>query len=493
MAPDPAAPAPARGAGPASLGRLPRGLGDDGVLEILRAAAGEEAGGGGPGWRRAPGGLRAAAVAGGGGLQRFGFAQFSGLAGLARALEVLPGAAVAGGEGLAFTVSAGVRAQLGVWRDEQRRRGEGEGEGEAGATEARRRRVLEILGRHASAEASAAAEDEARCRASELAGALEREKRRESKAQKERHAEERQAKARQVQLLGQVEDRQRQRAERLREERKAARERVLEVERDLADPEVGRRRSAGRRRRRRREQEQDARDRDEEAREAMLVGAAGGPSSVRRLSVPSAPQQVDEKPEAPAGLRPGQGAGAAPAPAPAPRRVGFGLPGLGKPRGPPARRKALLGGFGGEDEDERPTRTIVPIDYSDDDEPAPKRSGPLCAPPRAGSLEKVPRTLQGVLEHEVDWGRFTEAALDRAVRPWVAEKLRGLLGGEGGGGDGEASLGEFIAGKLRARAPPGELLGELAPMLDEEAAGGLVCELYQTVIRETLRFSAEGQ
>jgi len=30
-------------------------------------------------------------------------------------------------------------------------------------------------------------------------------------------------------------------------------------------------------------------------------------------------------------------------------------------------------------------------------------------------------------------------------------------------------------------------------MLDEEAAGGLVCELYQTVIRETLRFSAEGQ
>ena len=30
-------------------------------------------------------------------------------------------------------------------------------------------------------------------------------------------------------------------------------------------------------------------------------------------------------------------------------------------------------------------------------------------------------------------------------------------------------------------------------MLDEEAAGGLVRELYQTVIRETLRSSAEGQ
>ena len=30
-------------------------------------------------------------------------------------------------------------------------------------------------------------------------------------------------------------------------------------------------------------------------------------------------------------------------------------------------------------------------------------------------------------------------------------------------------------------------------MLDEEAAGGFVCELYQTVIRETLRHSAEGQ
>ena len=63
----------------------------------------------------------------------------------------------------------------------------------------------------------------------------------------------------------------------------------------------------------------------------------------------------------------------------------------------------------------------------------------------------------------------------------------------GGGGDGEASLGDFIASKLRARAPPGELLGELAPMLDEEAAGGFVCELYQTVIRETLRHFAEGQ
>ena len=62
-----------------------------------------------------------------------------------------------------------------------------------------------------------------------------------------------------------------------------------------------------------------------------------------------------------------------------------------------------------------------------------------------------------------------------------------------GGGDGEASLGEFIASKLRARAPPRELLEELAPMLDEEAAGGLVRELYQTVIRETLRSSAEGQ
>ena len=101
--------------------------------------------------------------------------------------------------------------------------------------------------------------------------------------------------------------------------------------------------------------------------------------------------------------------------------------------------------------------------------------------------------MKGVLEHEVDWGRFTEAALDRAVRPWMAGKLRGLLGGERGGGDGEASLGDFIASKLRARAPPGELLGELAPMLDEEAAGGFVCELYQTVIRETLRHSAEGQ
>ena len=515
MAPAAAAPAPARAAGPAYLGRLPRGLGDDGVRELLRAAAGPGAGpgpgagagagagaeagagagagagGGGPGWRRAPGGPRARAAAGGGSL-RFGFVEFSGLAELARALEVLPGAAAAGDEGLAFTVSAGVRAQLGVWGDEQRRRGEAQAEGEA--AEARRQAVLEILQRHASAEASAAAEEEARRRASELAGALEREKRRETKAQKERRAEEHQAKARQAQLLGQVEERQRQRAERLREEREAARERGLQVERDLTDPAAGRRLSGGRRRRRRREQEQDARDRDEEAREAMLVGAGGGLSQnpARRPSAVSAPRQVDETREVPAGPAPAPGAGAAPAPGPAPRRVGFGLAGLGKPRGPPARRKALLGGFGGEDEDERPVRAIVPIDYSDDDEPAPKRPGPPGAPPGAASLglDKVPRTLQGVLEREVDWQRFTDAALERTVRPWVAEKLRGLLGG---GGDGEASLGEFIASKLRARAPPRELLEELAPMLDEEAAGGLVRELYQTVIRETLRSSAEGQ
>ena len=482
MAPDPAA--------PAYLGRLPRGLGDGGVRELLGAAAGEAAGagGGGPGWRRAPGGQRARAAAGGGSL-RFGFVEFSGLAELARALEVLPGAAAAGDEGLAFTVSAGVRAQLGVWGDEQRRRGEAQAEGEA--AQARRQAVLEILQRHASAESSAATEEEARRRASELAGALEREKGRETKAQKERRAEEHQAKARQAQLLGKVEGRQRQRAERLREEREAARERGLQVERDLTDPAAGRRLSGGRRRRRRREQEQDARDRDEEAREAMLVGVGGGssPSPARWPSAVSAPRQVDE---APAGPAPAPGAGAAPAPAPAPRRVGFGLAGLGKPRGPPARRKALLGGFGGEDEDERPVRAIVPIDYSDDDEPAPKRPGPPGAPPGAASLglDKVPRTLQGVLEREVDWRRFTDAALERTVRPWVAEKLRGLLGG---GGDGEASLGEFIASKLRARAPPRELLGELAPMLDEEAAGGLVRELYQTVIRETLRSSAEGQ
>ena len=111
---------------------------------------------------------------------------------------------------------------------------------------------------------------------------------------------------------------------------------------------------------------------------------------------------------------------------------------------------------------------MVPIDYSDDDEPAP---GP-------GGSGRVPETLAEVLAHAVDWAHFSEAALEGRIRPWVSGRLRELLGQE------EASLEGFIAGKLRARAPPREVLGELKPVLEGEA-GDLVRKLYQRVIQET--------
>jgi len=300
-----------------------------------------------------------------------------------------------------------------------------------------------------------------RQRAAELAAALERERRREKRALEELRAEERRAETRRAQLQGRLEDQRHQKAERMKEELDMARRRTQEVEADLNGALSERRaRSETRRRRRRREQEQDAKDRDQEAREAMLIGAAAEPS--RPAPQPAAPTSAPTAPEAMSK--------AAAEKKPASRRVGFGFGGRAKPHVPASARRKVLSNFGADDDEERPARAVVPIDYSDDDEPAP---GP-------GVSGRVPETLAGVLAHAVDWAHFSEVALEGRIRPWVSGRLRELLGQE------EASLEDFIAGKLRVRAPPQEVLDELTPMLEGEA-GDLVRGLYQRVIEETLQ------
>lgn len=164
-----------------------------------------------------------------------------------------------------------------------------------------------------------------------------------------------------------------------------------------------------------------------------------------------------------------------------------------------ARKHALAGVFGGEDEDEKPKRRFIPLQYTEEEAramqavpaaassaAAPSAAAPAADPQAALKrlMDSLPKSKEGVFAYPVKWAVFdaAKAQLGPRVVAWVSKKIVELLGME------EETMVQFIMDKLSSHAAPAALLDELAMVLDEEAEG-FVVRLFRMIMYETEKIS----
>ena len=178
----------------------------------------------------------------------------------------------------------------------------------------------------------------------------------------------------------------------------------------------------------------------------------------------------------------------------------------------PAGGKRKLSVFAVEDEEQKPTKALVPIEYTaeelaaaaapattmaedDEDDPAAaaaaaaKRAAAVIAKKnqadkdekaRGSLIESIPTEKKKLFKYEVDWSTYDASNLSESVQRWVSKKVAELLGEE------EPSLVEFVVEKVGEHLSAKDMVGELEPVLDNEAEP-FVIKLWRMLIYETLK------
>ena len=378
-------------------------------------------------------------------------------------------------------------------------------------------------------------------RAKRLARERERDtERRERERREELRREERAAVERERALERAEAERERERAREAEREREARRARQRDLERDLeeggfSDSDGARRHALkrrrdiklrdDRRRRRARELEDDEADRRREEQEASLAArkrelaaerAARAPP--KEATPPPAPpppppaqlaRHVDERAAAaetlPAVAEVAPAADVAEAEASAPAlAVGLGF----RKRAPVKKVVALNASIFGEEEAVPQKRTLVPIEYTEEELRAALVNEYAAAEgAEAGDgqkkterdsrkrrdtaerdakksllslIDSIPTARAELFAHPVDWALFDSLRLADTVSRWAAKKVAELLG------EAEPSLVEFVTAQTSAHCAPDALLTELQDVLDDEAEA-FVVKLWRLIIFETLK------
>jgi len=384
-------------------------------------------------------------------------------------------------------------------------------------------------------------------RAKRLARERERDKeRRERERREELRREERAAVERERALERAEAERERERAREVEREREARRARQRDMERDLEEGgfsdsdgarrhALKRRRDAklreDRRRRRARELEDDEADRRREEQEALLAARKLELAAERAARAPpkeATPPPVLPPPPPPAAQQtthlderapevensPAHAAGEAPmatnaddaermASAPS-LALGLGF----RKRAPAKKVVALNASIFGEEEALPQKRTLVPIEYTEEELRAALVNEYAAAEgTEAGDghkkaerdsrkrrdtaerdakksllslIDSIPTSRAELFAHPVDWAVFDSLRLADTVSRWAAKKVAELLG------EAEPSLVEFVTAQTSAHCAPDALLTELQDVLDDEAEA-FVVKLWRLIIFETLK------
>jgi RNA-binding protein 25 len=125
------------------------------------------------------------------------------------------------------------------------------------------------------------------------------------------------------------------------------------------------------------------------------------------------------------------------------------------------------------EEEVKPLRSFVPIDYSEDDvaskEAELKRK-------QKELVDQIPTEKAALFAYTIDWMEVQKLELtETSLRPWIVKKIVEYLGEE------EKTLIDFIIAKVSNRCDPAELLRELLPVLDEDAEQ-FVIKLWRMLI-----------
>lgn len=183
--------------------------------------------------------------------------------------------------------------------------------------------------------------------------------------------------------------------------------------------------------------------------------------------------------------------------------VGMGF----RKRAPAKKVVALNASIFGEEEAAPQKRTLVPIEYTEEELRAALVNEYAAAEaPEAGGvgqkkqerdsrkrrdtaerdakksllslIDSIPTSRVELFAHPVDWAVFDSMRLAETVSRWAAKKVAELLG------EAEPSLVEFVTAQTAAHSAPDALLTELQDVLDDEAEA-FVVKLWRLIIFET--------
>jgi RNA-binding protein 25 len=127
----------------------------------------------------------------------------------------------------------------------------------------------------------------------------------------------------------------------------------------------------------------------------------------------------------------------------------------------------------GDDDEARPMRSIVPLDYSAEEMESVEA---VKKERQRQMIDQIPTEKSTLFAYPIDWVAVESLGLaDTSLRPWIVRKIVEYLGEE------ETTLIEFIVAKVRNRCEPSVLLGELEAVLEEDAEQ-FVVKLWRMLI-----------
>ncbi|CAL8467178.1 g6714 [Coccomyxa elongata] len=157
-----------------------------------------------------------------------------------------------------------------------------------------------------------------------------------------------------------------------------------------------------------------------------------------------------------------------------------------RPSRPPS--KPLLSVFGGDDEEDKPKRKLIPLTYTEEEKRAMQEAQAVASPGKAVDtvaairklMDTIPTEPEAVFAYPIKWEAFDKYNFRMAPKlsQWVLRKTAELLGEE------EHSMVEYVMKMLKEHVQPAKMIQTLSEVMDNETKP-FVHKLYRMVIYET--------